>query len=310
MEVLQQNQNMYIIKRITLFFCIITLGIGLAVSGCQDSTSTINGSDNGKERVLRNYRLSGNETWEPDRTYIVHGTLEIPTDVILEILPGTVVKFGDDAQIKVSGLKAILKVGTPLRHSTLDEPVYLTSNNTNPGQGNWKGILFDITRDATSYLRGTVIEFAQIALDIKTTSPTVLDCTLRYNETAIALDGSDSIIQYNDILENEIGISTIGRQNRPQIQYNNISSNEFGIFCENVQSIIRYNNFEKNDYSIKLNVKFDLSIPNNWWGTLADSEIAKVILDSADTDIITKSIGTVVYTPIAETRFEEAGPRE
>ncbi len=297
------------IKRLTLFFCITTLGIGLAVSGCQDSTSAINGSINDSERVLRNYKLTGDETWEPDITYIVHGSLEIPGDVTLEILPGTIVKFARDAQIKVSGLKAILKVGTPLRQTTLDEPVYLTSNNANPETGDWKGILFDITRDATSYLRGAVVEYAEIALDIKTTSPAVLDCTLRNNETAIALDGSDSIIQYNDILENEIGISTIERQNRPQIQYNNISSNEFGIFCENVQSIIRYNNFEKNDFAVNLNVKFDLSIPNNWWGTHVDNEIAKVVLDSADTDIITKPIGTVFYTPIAETRFEEAGPR-
>ncbi len=309
MGVLQQNQNMNIIRFIA-FFCLIIFGIGLAISGCQDSTSNIDGSDKDSELVLRNYRLSGDETWEPDRTYIVHGTLEIPAEVTLEILPGTVVKFDRDAQIKVSGLKAILKVGTPLTQTILDELVYLTSNNTHPRPGDWKGILFDITRDATSYLRGTVIEFAQIALDIKTTSPTVLDCTLRNNETALALDGSDSIIQYNDILENEIGISTIERQNRPQIQYNNINSNEFGIFCENVQSIIRHNNFEKNDYSIKLNVKFDLAIPDNWWGTLANNEIERVILDSADTDIITKPIGTVTYTPIAETRFEEAGPRE
>lgn len=308
-ETLQQNQNMYI-KRITLLFYIMVLGIGLTISGCQDSTSTVNGSDNDSERVLRNYRLSGDETWKPDRTYIVHGTLEIPGDVTLEILPGTVVKFDRDAQIKVSGLKAKLKVGTPLRQTTLDEPVYLTSNNANPGEGDWKGILFDITRDATSYLRGAVVEYAEIALDIKTTSPAVLDCTLRNNETAIALDGSDSIIQYNDIVENEIGISTIERQNRPQIQYNNIKNNEIGIFCENVQSIIRQNNFEKNDFAVKLNVKFDFSIPSNWWGTLLDNEIALAILDSADTDVITKPIGTVFYTPIAETRFEEAGPRE
>jgi hypothetical protein len=279
------------------------------VCGCQDSTS-INGSKNNSEVVLQDYRLSGDETWDPEKTYIIHGTLEIPSDVLLEILPGTVVKFNRNAQIKVSGLRAMLKIGTPLSQEKLDERVHLTSDNSNPQSGDWNGVLFDLTRDSESFLRGVVVEYAKIALDIKTTSPNVLDCTLRNNETAIALDGSDSIIQHNAVLDNEIGISTIGRQNRPQIESNYISNNESGIICENVQSIIQYNNLENNDYSLKLGVKFNLDVRNNWWGTLANNGIDKIILDSADTDIITKQLGTVFYEPIAQTRFSDAGPRE
>ncbi len=298
-----------LIKRFQLSYYILILGFIFAVGGCQDSTS-INGSENDSEVVLRDYRLSGDETWDPEKTYIIHGTLEIPSDVLLEILPGTVVKFNRNAQIKVSGLRAMLKIGTPLSQEKLDEPVYLTSNNSNPQSGDWNGVLFDLTRDSESFLRGVVVEYAKIALDIKTTSPNVLDCTLRNNETAIALDGSDSIIQHNAVLDNEIGISTIGRQNRPQIESNYISNNESGIICENVQSIIQYNNLENNDYSLKLGVKFNLDVRNNWWGTLANDGIDKIILDSADTDIITKQLGTVFYEPIAQTRFSDAGPRE
>ena len=298
-----------LIKRLQLSYYILILSFIFVVCGCQDSTS-INGSKNNSEVVLRDYRLSGDETWDPEKTYIIHGTLEIPSDVLLEILPGTVVKFNRNAQIKVSGLRAMLKIGTPLSQEKLDEPVYLTSDNSNPQSGDWNGVLFDLTRDSESFLRGVVVEYAKIALDIKTTSPNVLDCTLRNNETAIALDGSDSIIQHNAVLDNEIGISTIGRQNRPQIESNYISNNESGIICENVQSIIQYNNLENNDYSLKLGVKFNLDVRNNWWGTLANDGIDKIILDSADTDIITKQLGTVFYEPIAQTRFSDAGPRE
>ena len=148
-----------------------------------------------------------------------------------------------------------------------------------------------------------------IALDIKTASPTVIDCTLRNNETAIALDGSNSKIQNNAIHENETGISTIGRQNRPRIEYNNIINNDTGILCENVQSIIEFNNFEENGYALKLNVKFSLGAPNNWWGTIVIEEINQTILDSADTDIITKPLGTVTYHPMVETRITDAGPQ-
>ena len=284
------------------------LVLTIVVCACgEDPTSVTNGSAKDNEVLLRDYQLSSDETWDSEKTYIVHGTLQIPPDVVLEILPGTEVKFANSAHIRVRGK---LKVGTSLSQFALEELVHLTSNNVSPEPGDWKGILFDFTHDAASFLRGTVVEYAEIALDIKTTSPSIVDCTLRHNKTAIALDGSDSRIQYNAIHENEIGISTIERQNRPQIEQNNIYNNKTGILCENVQSIIQFNNFENNDFALRLNVKFNLGIPNNWWGTLESIEIDKLILDSHDTDIITKPLGTVDYMPIAETRFTDAGPRE
>ena len=297
-------------QHLPILFCVIFNSLIFFLNACQDPSPITNGTNGENEVVLINYLLAENETWFPDNTYIIKGTLVVPTDIILEIMPGTVVKFHRDAQIKVTGLKALLKVGTPLVEEKIENPVTLTSVSSNPQPGDWKGILFDITRDAESYLRGTVIEYAETAVDIRSTSPTVLDCVLRNNENAIALNGSDSIIRYNKILNNEIGISTIERQNRPQIEYNVISNNETGIFCENVQSIIQFNNFENNDFALRLNVKFHLSVSNNWWGTINSDIIDRIILDSADVDLTTKQLGRVDYVPIAETRFTDAGPRE
>lgn len=284
-----------------LLFCLLVL------MGCGDSTSITNGTEKENEIILRDYQLSGDETWDSEKTYIVYGTLEIPTEIMLEIPPGTEVKFANNAQVRVRGK---LKIGTSLFQTTLEELVLLTSINESPEPGDWNGILFDFTHGADSYLRGVVIEYAKIGLDIKTTSPSIVDCTLRYNETAIALDGSDSIIQYNAIIENNIGIRTIERQNRPQIERNNIRNNDTGIFCENVQTIIQENNLENNNTSVWLNVKFNFGIPNNWWGAVLNEEIDEAIIDSNDTDIITKTIGTVIYEPISNIRFDDAGPRE
>ena len=231
------------IQYFRLLFYILIFGFILTVCGCQDSTP-VNGDKNDSEVVLRDYILSGNETWESDKTYIVHGALEIPSNIVLEVLPGTVVKFGQDALIKVRGT---LKIGTPLSQDGLEELVNLTSNNSNPESGDWKGILFDHTHGIDSFLKGTVIEYAEIALDVKTSSPKIIDSTFRYNGTAIALDGSNTIIQHNAIHDNDIGIYTIGRQTRPQIERNNIIENDTGIFCENVQSIIKNNNLENNN---------------------------------------------------------------
>lgn len=253
------------------------------------------------------YTLTDDETWESVNTYVVNGMLLIPPTITLEILPGTVVKFGQDAHVVVRGM---LKVGTPFSQIGLDDSVNLTSNNTTPDSGDWRGILFDHTHDVHSYLRGTVIEFAEIALDIKTASPSIVDSTLRYNDIAVALDGSNAVIGHNAFVENEIGVSTIGRQTRPRIEKNYFLNNESGIVCENVQSIIQNNNFERNDFSLRLQVKFDLAIPDNWWGSTSKAIIDETILDSVDSNLISKPVGTVDYNPIAEIQFSDAGPRE
>ncbi len=297
-------------KHLSIFLCVIFYSLSIFLCGCQDPSPITNGITEENEVVFNDYQLTEDETWLPENTYVVKGTLVVPADIVLEIMPGTVVKFDRDAQIMVTGLRALLKVGTSLLEERLDEPVTFTSDSSNPQPGDWKGIFFDFTKDADSFLRGLVIEYAEVAVDIRSTSPTLIDCTLQNNETAIALNGSDSIIRYNKILNNEIGISTIERQNRPQIESNVIRENETGIFCENVQSIIQFNNLETNEFSLRLNVKFDLLISNNWWGTIDSDKIDQMILDSADVELVTKQLGTVNYFPIAETRFTEAGPRE
>ena len=254
--------------------------------------------------ILENYQLSANETWEPEKTYIVRGTLVVPQELTLNVPPGTTVKFGRDARITVRG---VLKLGTPLDQEKVTQLAHLTSDNIGPAPGDWSGILFDHTHGLESFVRGAVVEHATVALDIQTTSPTVTECMLRLNKTAIALDGSDARIQRNDILDNHIGISTIGRQTRPRIEKNNIAKNETGIFCENVQSIIQNNNLNANIFALRLNVKFDLWVTDNWWGNSDATEIANVIIDAADQALIAKQVGTVYYEPFADTRFVDAG---
>lgn len=292
--------------RIRLIHYLLIFCFGLVVGlGCtsQETPNPV-APEESSEIVLENYRLAENETWESEKTYIVRGTLEVPQNITLNILPGTTVKFGRDALITVRG---ILKLGTPLDQTQVTELVHLTSDNIGPTPGDWNGILFDHTHGLESFIRGAVIEHATVALDIKTTSPTVTECTLRLNKTAVALDGSDARIQRNDILDNHIGIRTIGRQTRPKIERNNIAKNETGIFCENVQSIIQNNNLNANIFALRLNVKFDLSAADNWWGNSDTTEIANVIIDAADLGLITKQVGTVYYKPFADARVDDAG---
>ncbi len=289
-----------------LKYCLLILCINLTIGiGCttENTTNPVDPTES-TEVVLENHQLTQDETWTPEKTYIVKGTLEIPQNVTLNIQPGTTVKFGRNALLTVRG---ILKVGTPLAQEEVTQLVHLTSENIKPAPADWNGILFDHTHDLESFIRGAIIEYATTALDIKTTSPTVAACTLRLNEIAIALDGSDAQIQHNDILDNNTGIRTIGRQTRPQIEKNNITKNEIGIFCENVQSIIQNNNLNANIFALRLNVKFNLIASNNWWGNSDATEIANGIIDAADRELITKQVGTVYYEPFIDERIADAG---
>lgn len=289
-----------LIYRLLIFCLSLSVGVGCTT---QEDPNPVAPEDT-SEIVLKDHQLIENETWDPEKTYIVQGTVEIPQNITLNIPPGTTVKFRRDALLIVRG---ILKIGTPLDQDPVTRRVHLTSDNVGPAPGDWNGILFDHTHDLESFVRGAVIEYATVALDIKTTSPTVAACVLRQNKTAIALDGSDARVQHNDILDNHIGISTIGRQTRPRIERNNITKNETGIFCENVQSIIQNNNLNANIFALRLNVKFDLIVTNNWWGHSDPIEIANVIVDADDPVLTTKQIGTVHYEPFADTRIADAG---
>ena len=292
--------------KIRFIYCLLFFSLSLTIGiGCT-TPDTINHipSEDDAEMALEDYRLTEDETWQPEKTYIVNSTLEIPQDVTLNIPPGTTVKFGRDARITVRGT---LRIGTPLAQEQVTQLVHLTSDNVVPASGDWYGIFFDHTHDLESFIRGAVIEYATIAIDIKTTSPTIAACTLRLNETAIALDGSDAHIQHNDILDNNIAISTIGRQTLPRIEKNNIRKNETGIFSENVQSIIQYNNLNANIFALRLNVKFDFVVINNWWGSSEPIEIMDTIIDGGDPGLIPKQIGTVLYEPFADAEIDDAG---
>ena len=288
----------------SLRYYLLIVCINLTIGCTTENTTNPVDITESSEVVLENYQLTEDETWTPEKTYIVRGTLEIPQNVTLNIQPGTTVKFGRNALLTMRG---ILKIGTPLAQEKVTQLVHLTSENIKPAPADWNGILFDHTHDLESFIRGTVIEYATTALDIKTTSPTVAECTLRLNETAIALDGSDAHIRHNDILDNNTGVRTIGRQTRPQIQKNNITKNEIGIFCENVQSVIQNNNLNANIFALRLNVKFNLIVSNNWWGHSDATEIANAIIDANDPELITKQVGTVYYEPFTNERIADAG---
>ena len=68
-----------------LIFC-LSLAVGTGCTGPETINPVTPEDDSGI--VLENYQLTEDETWESEKTYIIHGTLEIPRDITLNIPPG------------------------------------------------------------------------------------------------------------------------------------------------------------------------------------------------------------------------------
>ena len=83
-----------------IFYVSLMVGLGCTT---QETSNPVTPEES-SEIILENYQLSGNETWEPEKTYVVRGTLVIPQEITLNIPPGTTVKFGRDARLTVRGV--------------------------------------------------------------------------------------------------------------------------------------------------------------------------------------------------------------
>ena len=117
------------IIRLIYYILIFCLGLAVGIDCTTQETPILGPPGDNAEVVLKDHRLTENETWDPEKTYIVQGTVEIPQNVTLNIPPGTTVKFGRDALLTVRG---ILKIGTPLDQDPVTRLVHLTSDNVGP----------------------------------------------------------------------------------------------------------------------------------------------------------------------------------
>ena len=183
---------------------------------------------------------SSNRTFEED--YL------IDSDETVVINPGVVLRFNQSVRFIVNG--------TLIAEGSEDRRVIFTYNNTSKSDlshENWMGIVFN--RGSKGMIANSIIEYAYIAIRIRSSSPYIVGNIIRYNweGSGISLDGAlNPIISDNNITNNNFGIFARGKSTAIIVDCN-ISNNGVGI--------------ETNSFLLISNVTFfdNLILTINFW---------------------------------------------
>ena len=81
--------------------------------------------------------ITTNTTWTANKSYLIENTISVSNNATLTIEPGTIIRFGEGAEIDVSYSGDF---GTIKAIGTNEKPIIFTSNATVKGKGDWDGI--------------------------------------------------------------------------------------------------------------------------------------------------------------------------
>lgn len=219
--------------------------------------------------------------------YILEKNVVVQDKALLTIEPGTVVESKESALIIQGRLSAVGDEQHLIHFGGVDGAA-------------WEGIIFENVREKENDLRFCLIKDARYGIACQSSSPSIEDCELTQNSTAIQTSGSFSkpIIMRNTIRANKlIGIDVIDGS-RPNIAQNKIHANCMsGISVDKSEPVIKENTIIQNNGSgisvresqatITLNNIYDnnpfnisgamngeaVNALDNWWGTTEELTI-------------------------------------
>jgi hypothetical protein len=162
--------------------------------------------------------------------YVVTADINVISNTVLTLAPGLVVRFAPGVGLNIGALVAgadggLFAVGTPA------DPIVLTSNQTTPAPGDWKGLNFaPNTIDASTRLEYVVLEHGGAGAN---------NSNIRMNNAAFPIQHS--------AIRNSSGYGIHSTASTPTVTFTSITGNAlYGIF--NATSAITIN------------------AENNWWG--------------------------------------------
>jgi parallel beta-helix repeat protein len=245
--------------------------------------------------------------------YILEDSVTIEARATLTIEPGTTIRSLGGGLV-VSG--KLLIQGDP-KNMTVFEPAA-------PG-GEWKGVLFQGTRDEESTVKYVKISGAQAGITCLSSSPLILGNDLSKNRVGIRIQESFSKprVQGNVISANTDGVEILGgaapileeneiqgnqkdgvlvRESNPSLQKNRILNNgEAGVRLFSSSARLTQNNIHDNGkFEVFNDRERDLPVEalENWWGTKDGSKLAGMIY------------GRVEYQRVLDAPFPQGRPIE
>jgi parallel beta-helix repeat protein len=245
--------------------------------------------------------------------YILEDRVSVETRATLTIEPGTVIRSKGEGLV-VSG--KLLAQG--------DRSTMISFEPVAPG-GEWKGILFQGTRNEESAVQYVKISGAQVGITCLSASPLILGNDLSKNGVGLRIQESFSKprVQGNVISGNTAGVEILGgaapvleeneiqgnqkdgvliRESNPSLQKNQILNNgEAGVRLFSSSARLTQNNIHDNGkFEVFNNRERDLPVeaPENWWGAKEGSRLAG------------KIYGRVEYQRVLDAPFPQGKPIE
>ena len=250
--------------------------------------------------------LSRNEQWSG--TITLTATVTVPQNLMLQLEPGTTIRFADGTGLIVNG--KLIAAGTAAA------PITFTSASATPTKGKWSGITFNDSSIDASIIERAVVEYATTGVTCNSASPVLRDSTFRNNSNygitlnssssqvsgslftgngdyGIYLSSSNATVKNNSFAQNGSGIrvrysnpsirnniirdhSTYGiyvdYSGSPAIEFNTIVNNGTGIFIYNYHSgtaTLNSNIIVENGIGVQQNGNSTLKY-NDVWGNNND----------------------------------------
>jgi hypothetical protein len=145
-------------------------------------------------------------------TYVLSGSLNVPTGAILTIQPTVVIKgTSGSANIDVSGtLIANASAGNEIVFTSVKDDIFgnpLDTNgdgsSTQPARSNWDQIVFrDISVDAACVMNYCIVKYGNEVLDCESAGPLINHCIISDNTYGVYVSGNGNPRVWNTAINN------------------------------------------------------------------------------------------------------------
>jgi len=232
--------------------------------------------------------IEKNEIWSAKNSpYIISGSVVVGKKTVINVQPGTVIKFKKDGKITVQGVFNCK--GLP------ENPVRLLPED---GEAFYEGIVYEGKYKS-------VFEFSVLIRGKVSVEGGSLIFSNNYvlNATGITLSHfAKAVIKDSYFFNNTYGIYAEGQKISFTITGNTFNKNRFAVYLQRFDDskmLIEKNNFSANTVNVTNYSALNVECKNNFWDYTEDSKIQKFLYDKRNNP----KIGEINYKPFAQQKF-------
>ncbi|MHA1954713.1 MAG: right-handed parallel beta-helix repeat-containing protein [Candidatus Heimdallarchaeaceae archaeon] len=203
----------------------------------------------------------------------VSGSVFIPINVTLTILPGTTVEFEHYRGYKEHAIVGFNIVGgTVIAIGTPENQIWFTSDAEDPLNGDWAGISCSLSND--TIFKYAIVEYSNIGIEQIKSSIEISHSIIRWvNTEGLYAEESSPLIEYNLIYANAYHDIALEQHNYDvQIRYNIFNGGHYSIHSEATNVTIEGNYFVNYTKSAITGGQFsNISIISNKFENITES---------------------------------------